>query len=139
MPITLFPVSNPSTKGRDAYQMSVNDVVLDNSYTTGGYAITPAQLGFNQSIFAMVSTAALASSNFLEAAWNPVTGKLMVFYPTGGTTAPAAVAQPIVKSGASTASAVDATTPHITPGAGIEVANGTDLSAFTVRIVAIGA
>jgi hypothetical protein len=137
MSVTINPVTSPASKGQVVLFTSIIDVTLDNSYTTGGYALTAAQVGLNE-IFSVLPAVAVASGNFLQTAWNPATGKLQIFYPTGGTTAPAAVAQPIVKSGGSTASAVDATTPHITPGAGIEVANATDLSAFTVRMVAFG-
>lgn len=54
------------------------DVTLDNSYPTGGYALTPQQLGLG-------SGGAIEHVNVMGTAdgylykWNPATNKLMVF------------------------------------------------------------
>lgn len=115
-------------------------VLLDNSYPAGGYPVTPANVGLVSYVDMLVMGPALATAFLLITAYDPTTGKIRVFYPTGGATAaPATVAAPLSTTGASTASAVNATTPAITPGAGKEVATGADLSAFTVYGYALGA
>ncbi len=65
--------------------------------------------------------------------------KIKAIFPTGGaTTAPTTQANPIVTTGASSATAVDAVTPNITPGKGKEVAATANLTAVTFRWSAIG-
>lgn len=115
-------------------RIGILDVVLDNSYTTGGYAITPADFGLNDIIVVIPQ-----GVGGLLFEYDYANQKLLAKYPTGGATAsPAALAAPTVTTGASTASAVNATTPALTPGQGKEVANATDLSTLTVRLVALG-
>lgn len=114
-------------------------VLLDNSYPSGGYLPTLANLGLTQTIDTVIFGMAVATAFALLVQWDDATGKIRVFYPTGGaTTAPSTVAAPLSTTGGSTASAVNATTPAITPGAAKEVPTGADLSAYTVFGVAIG-
>ena len=112
-----------------------------SDYASGGYAVGGTQLGLSK-IHAAFVNPANAVAGRLIANWIPGTspaGKIQVCYPTGGATAsPAALADPISTTGASTASAVDATQPNITPGRGKEVADATDLTGATWQIVALG-
>lgn len=86
-------------------------VLLDNSYPAGGYPVTPANVGLVSYVDMLVMGPALATAFLLITAYDPTTGKIRVFYPTGGATAaPATVAAPLSTTGASTASAVNATT-----------------------------
>ena len=116
----------------------VYDVTLDSSYPAGGEAITAAEVGLR-----VIEGARFigfnAAASLMLLAWDPTNGKVIVNYPTGGATAaPAALADPISTTGASTASAVDATQPNITPGRGKEVLATTDLSTLVTRMEFIG-
>ena len=68
------------------------DVLLDGSYPnpgpTGGYALTPQQLGFgsNGTIFAVFCTMSKAASGFLIG-WDYTNGKLQVFDGSGAANA----------------------------------------------------
>lgn len=118
--------------------MRVVDITFDASYPAGGEAISADDVGLSQVIDTMLPAVAVASSNFLNVAYNPATGKLMAYYPTGGSVAaPTTVAQPVGNTGATAVTSSVATLP-IVPGAGKEVGNGADLSAFKVRVIAIG-
>jgi hypothetical protein len=113
------------------------DVALDNSYVTGGYAITgserraaPRRQGFRG-----------RHQGHAGQLWRrgpqlrPDQRQADGLLPNWRSTAsPAALAAPKSTSGGATASAVDATTPNITPGQGKEVANATDLSTITLRM-----
>lgn len=108
---------------------------FSNSYTTGGESLTPAMVGLgiidsldiNQGIGGLIFR------------WDKANQKVLAFYPTGGATAsPGAIADPKVTSGASSATAVNATTPDITPGRAKEVAAATNLSAITFDFEACG-
>lgn len=115
-------------------RIGVLDLLCDNSYPTGGYPVTAADFGLNDVIVVIPQGA-----GGLLFEYDYANKKLLVKYPTGGATAsPAALAAPTVTSGASSATAVNATTPALTPGQGKEVANATDLSSITVRLVALG-
>lgn len=101
-----------------------------NTYATNGVAVTAA-------LFELPGTIAeldIGPSGGLIFEWDKTNSKIKAFYPTGGATAsPAALAAPQVTTGASTASAVNATTPALTPGVAKEVLNATDLSSITTR------
>jgi hypothetical protein len=116
-------------------RVAFRDVTFSNSYATGGESITPAQVGVNK-IFQVLPDQGVSGLLFN---YDYVNSKLKATYPTGGATAsPAALAAPQVTTGASTASAVNATTPALTPGQGKEVAAATDLSSVVVRTRFIG-
>lgn len=106
-------------------------------YLSGGYLIT--KRGPLSTITGGMVVSSNAAGARLLAHFNVATKKLIVLYPTGGATAaPAALADPISTTGASTASAVDATTPNITPGRGKEVLNATNLTTCTWRVMLFG-
>lgn len=107
---------------------------LSTSYATGGDTWTPNNFGMST-----VEQLDINSPGTLIMLPDTVNLKIKAYYPTGGggpnPTTPAA---PKVSSGGSTASAVDATDPTITPGVGIEVAATADLSGTVVSFQAIG-
>jgi hypothetical protein len=113
----------------------IGDVTLSNSYATGGDAATPGLFGLNEILYADVK--GLPSRILLE--YDITNQKVIAYNPTGGAaTAPTTPADPLSASGATTASAVDATRPNITPGRGKEMASGGDLSAVTGRLILFG-
>ena len=69
----------------------------DNDYPTGGYPITDNDVGGGniRSVRVIGCNAAAAA---LVAAWDYVNSKLLVMYPTGGASAPAALADPVPKT-----------------------------------------
>lgn len=125
---------------------AVASIALDASYPTGGEVLTAANFGFDNTVDMVICGPALASSNFLQAAFDPTTSKLQVFYPVGGTAAaPTTVAQPVATvvpdAGATTmtgSAAKPTLTATTTPGAGKEVGSTADLSAFTIYCIAFG-
>lgn len=150
MATTVAVTARLASSGTRAHLITVTGPA---SYVAGGDALTAAQLGFGNEITQIQSA---VTSTGLLAVWDKTNGKLQFFYPTGGAaTSPASVADPAaaiggtaaVKSGASTASAVDSTTPNVelssvtstlTPGRGKEVKAATDLSGTTVVMLALG-
>lgn len=112
------------------------DIVLDNSYPTGGYALTPAMFG-GRKIESVEVIGANPAGGRMSYYWDPANLKLMVFYPTGGAAVPAALADPSVAVPAGgTAVTSTAAQPNLTEtaGRGVEVANATDLSTITVKV-----
>lgn len=109
-------------------------ITFSNSYTTGGESITPAALGlgvvdnldFNTGISGLLFV------------WDKANNKVKVFYPTGGAVVGTVLGAPKSATGASTASAVNATTPDISAGQGVEVAATTDLHTVIVDFEAVG-
>ena len=89
----------------------VADVTFDNSYTTGGLALTATTLGLRKVEAVLGVTAVSSTPTKFDAAYDYTNSKLLAY----GTNA--------------------------TPGAAVadvQVTNGTDLSTFTVRLVALG-
>lgn len=115
------------------------DIAFDDSYPTGGESVAAASVGLRKIEGAFCIGGAAAAGALL---WffDVVNSKIVALQPTGGGgTNPTTLAAPIVSSGESTASAVDATTPTIVPGIGKEVADTADLSAYTkVRFIFFG-
>lgn len=119
------------------------DITLDNSYpNSAGYVINAQDVGLKyiRSAKAVGGNKAAGALlfHFDHGATAGVLANsviLRAFQPTGGGgTNPTTLAAPVVSSGASTASAVDATTPTIVPGIGKEVADTGDLSAYIIRV-----
>jgi hypothetical protein len=112
-------------------------ITFDSSYPTGGESLTPANIGlgvidnidFSQGVGGLVFRYDYANK------------KVMAFYPTGGSAAPAALADPVtsVPSGATTVTST-AAQPDLTEtaGRGKEVAASTDLSSIAVEFRATG-
>lgn len=63
-------------------RMTVTDVVLDTSYPTGGYAITPAQLGFNVVVHGISGVKVAGAGGIVNAHYLPSTGKLVCYTAT---------------------------------------------------------
>jgi hypothetical protein len=134
------------------FRVVYKDIVLDNSYPAGGYTINASDVGL-KTLYEGVEVGGNAASGGVLVLIDQSSGlgttsmdgvaltslKLRVFFPTGGATAaPNTLANAKVTSGASTASAVNATTPDITPGIAVEVATGANLSTVTVRVRFVG-
>jgi hypothetical protein len=124
-------------------KIEYRDLTLDDAYAAStGYVINAQDVGLRQVFGAAVVGGNQAAGklsfifDFNASAGDLRTAvRLRAFFPTGGaTSAPSALANPIVTSGASTASAVDATTPNITPGVAKEVADGGDLGTIVLRV-----
>tara|TARA_B100000949_G_scaffold81226_1_gene72617 strand:- start:11043 stop:11459 length:417 start_codon:yes stop_codon:yes gene_type:complete len=120
------------------HRVWVGDVKFDSSYPAGGEAVAAGDFTMGSLMGVQVLGGNAAAAAYMMH-FDSANSKLMLTYPTGGaTTAPAAVADPIVTTGSATASVVDATTPNITPGRGKELRAATDASTITFRILAVG-
>ena len=122
-------------------RISVVDVTGDAAYPTGGYAPTPGDVGL-QNIDGALQIGGNPASALLKAHWDTTNKKTMFVYPTGGAgAAPAALGAPTATPAAG-ATAVNSTAAQpaipINPGEGAEVANNTDLSTITVRMMFFG-
>ena len=117
---------------------TVCDVAMSNSYPTGGEPITPAELGLGRVDFVLPSTAASYMFEF-----DHTNSKLKAIHPR------AAIANTLAASVNAGATTVTSTAANgaivalsgvagVAAGAGAEVANATNLSAVTVRVIAIG-
>ena len=112
---------------------------FDSSYPTGGEAFAPSSIGMTT-----IELILFSPTSGLIFEYDYTNSKVKAFFPTGGAGTPAsglAVPSGLAASGASTASAVDATRPTVAvlPGVGKEVASTQDLSTLTgVRWVAFG-
>lgn len=116
----------------------VADVQFDNSYPTGGESLTKDSFSLNNIDFVLPSTAAgymfeYDHTNSKLKALTPraaISGTLAATVNTGATA---------VTSTAANGAIITLTgTPAVAAGAGAEVANATDLSAVTVRVIAVG-
>lgn len=119
------------------------DITFDNAYPlSAGYTINAADVGLKYFFGAVVVGSNKAAGGLKFNFDNSATaGQLKtslvarVYFPTGGGGAtPTTLIAPKVTTGASTASAVDATTPTITAGIAKEVGDGTDLSTIIIRV-----
>lgn len=124
-------------------QIIYRDITFDNSYPlTNGYTIRASDVGLKSLFGAQMVGGNKASGglkfNFDTSATAGNLGTSVVcrvYYPTGGGgTSPTTLAAPKVSTGASTASAVDATSPTITPGLAKEVGDTADLSTIIIRV-----
>lgn len=112
------------------------DVTFSTSYAAGGDTGLLALLGLKTTDWLKAE-----NKSGLQFEWDEANGLLLAIFPSGGdTTSPTALDDPIVTAGSDTASAVEGTTPLITPGVGKEVAATADLSALVgaVRVAAVG-
>lgn len=117
------------TKFNNLYAAIV-DIVFDASYPTGGEPITPQQLGLTTIDFLLPSPAAGYIPEF-----DHTNLKLKMFTPTN-----AQVAHSHTENTAASyvQNATSAVGGPVAAAAGGEVANTTDLSAVTVRVLAMG-
>lgn len=121
--------------GRRFYRSGT--IAFDSSYPTGGESLTPSDLGIRT-----IDILLAAPAGGLMFEYDNANQKLKAIYPTGGSAAPAALADPAitVPTGATGVTST-AAQPDLTETAGRskEVANATDLSTITgVRFVALG-
>ena len=124
-------------------RIGVYTILFDSSYPIGGEALTAGALGMNEILFMDIHPNNLVSSEYLYGYVYSTgsTGLLTIHYPTGGT-APAAVADPafVTTSGATTVTGSAATLAAINEvaGRGEELADTTDASTLTIRVLVIG-
>lgn len=123
-------------------RVGVYSLTFDNSYSTGGDAITASELGLSEILFAVVQPKNEAAGKMIyRFDYTAAAHKIEVFYPTGGT-APATLVAPAftTTSGATTVTGSAAVNAAITEvgGIGVEVAAATDLSTLQVKLLAIG-
>lgn len=130
---------NKSAVSAGALRVSTIEVDYDSSYATGGEALVAADFGLQRLDLVLASP----KQGFMFE-YDYTNAKLKAFFPTGGAGTPAAalaVPAGLAATGASTASAVDATRPTVAilPGVGAEVASTQNLSTLVgVRVLAIG-
>lgn len=111
MAITVTRVSGPHTTG--SRWETVSTVLLDNSYPTGGEALTKADLGFAATVDPTFNVIALPTAGYIPE-YDHTNSKLLMY---------------------------DQKDPAAAGGADIplpQVGNTVDLSAVTVRVVATG-
>lgn len=111
-------------------RVKVVDVTFDASYPTNGEALTPANLGLQTIDLVLVSP----DGGYLFA-YDYTNQKLKAFTPVKAQAAHSHTENTAV---AYTQNATTATGGAITAAAAAEVANTTDLSSVTCRLVAIG-
>lgn len=117
----------------------IGTITMSASYAANGDTLSNSALGFSEVFFGTIE----GQANRIILQYDRANAKVLAFYPTGGaTTAPSTAAgaiDPITTTGASTASAVDATTPALTPGRMKQVAATADLSTITAPAIFHGA
>lgn len=129
--------------------MIVADITLDSSYAAGGEAVTAQQFGLNVLDFVLPSP---ASGYIFE--FDHTNSKLKAFNPRAAIASTLAVTTPALAhaAGATAVTSSAATVPDhaagsactitgvagVAAGPGAEVADTTNLSAVTVRVIAIG-
>lgn len=75
-------VTNGPVRSSGDERFVVTDVVLDSSYPTGGYAITPVQLGLGK-VNHGISVVKVAGANGpVHVYYSPSTGKLLAYSAT---------------------------------------------------------
>src|SRR5436309_5655100 len=100
MALTITPVGLPSVFGDKRVRFA--DVTFDTSYTTGGLALVPKDVGFARQIDLLI---AAPSGGFIFE-FDHAAQKLKAQYPTGGATAAPTTAQGAVPGVASGGTAV---------------------------------
>jgi len=107
MALTITPV--PGTRNSDGrYFSQIVDIALDNSYPTGGYAISPRDVGLGLTIFGMQIIGGNSAANGRKAMWDTGNNKLMLAQDAGAA------------------------------GAMAQVPNATDVSTLTFRVKVTG-
>ncbi len=116
---------------------TICDVTLGSSYPTGGEPITAQQLGITALNFVLPSPAAGYVFEF-----DHVNKKLKAFTPTtvalAGTAGTADANNTVIKTAGAALGVGGTGTAFTVANSAAEVANGTNLSAVTVRLLAIG-
>lgn len=137
MSLTLLEVpGSQDVWGR--HRVRAFDITFDNSYPTGGYAVTGAMFGLRL-LMGMDFIGGNAGAGALLCAFRTDTNKIQVFYPTGGGAAsPTTIAAPAIASGATTVTSAAANGANdLVPGQGAEVGNTADLHTIQVRAIVI--
>lgn len=139
MAITITPVSD-SEDIWGKHRVRQFDVTGDAAgYLAGGYGFAASDVGFRRLTGVKVIGGNAVAARLI-AFWDSTNQKIMFLYPSGGGAAsPAALADPAVAAGAvAVTSAAANGAADLVPGRGKEVADATDLSGVTVRVLAIG-
>jgi len=76
-------VANASVDNPGGIRLKAATLTFDNSYPTGGYSVTPAQLGFISAIDGMVLGGTANNTTGVVAAWNPTTQKVQCYLSNG--------------------------------------------------------
>ncbi len=111
-----------------------------SDYPTGGYAITAALTGM-RTVFDVRVIGGNAAMGQVKPEWDAVNGKLKLWYPTGGGSAPAALGAPtVIPAAGATPVASTAAQPSFPfiAGSGLEVGSLTDVSSLSFRIMVLG-
>ena len=126
----------------------VTDVTMSGSYPTGGESLVAGNFGLTNIDYILPAT---ASGYMFE--YDHVNKKIKAIYPRAAIASTLAVSTPALAhtAGATAVTSSAATTPDhaaaactiagvagVAAGSGAEVANATNLSAITVRVIAIG-
>lgn len=80
-------VANAAVDNPGGVRFKVVTLTLDGSYPTGGYPVTPAQVGFASSIDGMVLGGTANNTTGVVAAWNPTTQKVQAYLSNGASPA----------------------------------------------------
>lgn len=116
-------------------------ITFDDSYPTGGEAITAANFGFSSTIYVLE----LGKDDGLMFQFDRTNSTIMAYFPTGGASSPTTVGAPTatatLPSGTTTVTSSSANpTPTVTlvAGAGKECGSGCNLSAVIIQVFALG-
>lgn len=122
-------------------RVGIYDIDFDNSYPTGGEAVSASSLGLSEILYLSVIPRDAASGRLLYN-WDVANGKIQVLYPTGGAAPSTTIVDPAytTTSGATTVTGSAAVNAAITEvaGRGLELTNATDASAVKVRVFVVG-
>src|SRR5262245_22378863 len=78
MALTFTTIQRINIQKSGGMRFAVIDITLDNAYATGGWAITPANLGLT-AITAMVPAGTQVAAAGTVFGWDPSAGKLLAF------------------------------------------------------------
>lgn len=126
-------------------------VTCDNSYPAGGYPLPPSLFGLNaflrqkfggggENVIFPAVIGGCHSSAQVICDVDTVTGKMRIFYPSGGGAAsPGALANPAIATGAVAMTSAAANGANdLVPGVGKEIATGTNCTTVSVLLEAFG-
>lgn len=137
--MTVTLVKNFEAGNLGKLRAAVFDVTFDASYPTNGelfdHTVIPGK--YFKAVAGCMHIGGNAAAAAYMYQWNTATRKLQIFYPSGGDQAsPAALADPVYTLVAG--GAADNDTIQATPGRGKELANATDASTLSVRLLVFG-
>mgnify|MGYP001262126021 CR=1 FL=1 len=83
MALTFTSVANINIQKSGGFRFRVYDITFDSSYATGGWAITPANVGLTN-IVDMVSSGPQVAAAGAVFGWDPVNSKLLAYKGAAG-------------------------------------------------------